>query len=299
MDFRTPRLDALAEQVIPADHFVLSSADARDTYFADTRMLDAKQLAHNRFRTNPRSLTDHLIEALALRGTEELLDLGCGNGFVLEHLRPHLTAGHITGLDIAPGVLEAARRRLAGVSTPCTWIEGSADDLSMLADSSFDRVMATYMAHYVPDLDRCFAEVRRVLRPGGRFLLTTDRPDSMVEMWDVHFASLRELDAPKHLFRATPKARISLGNGTEQLSPHFASVETRTWQDQLQFADADPFLAFYRGQNHCCASSAPGADLPAGFFTALEERVRDKVRAAIEEHGYFAVTKYTGTFVCS
>jgi hypothetical protein len=65
----------------------------------------------------------------------------------------------------------------------------------------------------------------------------------MVEMWDVHFASLRELDAPKHLFRATPKARISLGNGTEQLSPHFASVETRTWQDQLQFADADPFLA--------------------------------------------------------
>ncbi|MFD9688408.1 class I SAM-dependent methyltransferase [Kitasatospora sp. NPDC059088] len=299
MDFRTPGVDALAARVIPDQHFVLSADDARDVYFADTRMLDAKQLAHNRYRTNPRSLTDHLIEALCLRGTEELLDLGCGNGFVLEHIRPHLASGHIVGLDIAPGVLDAARHRLAGVATPCDWLEGSADDLSAFADSSFDRVTAIYMAHYVPDLPRCFTEVRRVLRPGGRFLLCTDRPDSMVEMWDVHYTAMREMNAPEHLFRATPKARISLTNGAEQLAPHFTSVETRTWQDQLQFADPEPFLAFYRGQNHCCASSKPGQDLPAEFFTELEERVRGKVQAAIDEDGYFALTKYTGAFICS
>jgi SAM-dependent methyltransferase len=299
VDFRTPDVDGLAARVVPDEHFVLTSADARDVYFATTRMLDAKQLAHNRFRTNPRSLTDHLIEALHLRGTEELLDLGCGNGFVLEHVRPHLAAGHIVGLDIAPGVLEAARRRLVGVATPCDFVEGSADDLSAFADGSFDRVMAVYMAHYVPDLPRCFTEVRRVLRPGGRFVLVTDRPDSMVEMWDVHFTAMRAMNAPEYLFRATPKARISLDNGAEQLAPHFASVQTLSWQDQLQFADPEPFLDFYRGQNHCCASSKPGEGLPPEFFTELEQRVGDLVQAAIDEAGYFALTKFTGAFICS
>ncbi|WP_327591365.1 class I SAM-dependent methyltransferase (plasmid) [Nonomuraea sp. NBC_00507] len=298
MDFRTPLLDRLATAVIPDQHFELSADDARDVYFTDTRMLDATQLAHHRYRTNPLALHDHLLQALDLRGTEELLDLGCGNGFLIEQIRPHLAAGHVVGLDIAPGVLAAARQRLTGVATPCDWVEGSADDLSMFTDRSFDRVMAVYMAHYVPDLQRCFAEVRRVLRPGGRFLLATDHPESMVEMYAVHFSALREMNAPRHLFRATPKARISLDNGAEQLTPHFAHVERRTWQDQLQFADPEPFLAFYRGHNYCCAASRPGRDLPAEFFTELEDRVRRKVQSVIRTSDYFALTKFTGTFVC-
>ena len=40
-------------------------------------------------------------------------------------------------------------------------------DLFTLSDNAFDRVMANYMIHYAPDLDRCFAEVARVLRPAG------------------------------------------------------------------------------------------------------------------------------------
>ncbi|WP_406152853.1 class I SAM-dependent methyltransferase [Streptomyces sp. NBC_01023] len=142
LDFRTTALEALALEVIPEEHFELRAEDARDSYFTDTSKLDAKQLAHDRFRTNPLALHDHL--------------------------------------------LEAARQRLDGVATPCEFVEGSADDLSAFATDSFDRVMAVYMAHYVTDLDACFAEVRRVLRPRGRFVLATDRTDSMVEMWNVH-----------------------------------------------------------------------------------------------------------------
>lgn len=299
MDFRTPELDALASVVIPEQHFELRAEDARDSYFTDTSKLDAKQLVHDRFRTNPQALHDHLIGALDLRGTEELLDLGCGNGEILARIRPYLAAGHLTAFDIAPAALEAARQRLDGVATPCEFVEGTADDLSVFANDSFDRVMAVYMAHYVTDLDACFAEVRRVLRPGGRFVLATDRTDSMVEMWNVHFAALRDMNAPEMLFRATPKGRISLSNGTGQLTPYFASVERVDWQDQLQFGKVDAFMAFYRSCNHCCASSKPGMDLPPAFFTELEERVHARVQAAIEKVGYFALTKYTGHFICS
>ncbi|MEV7959054.1 class I SAM-dependent methyltransferase [Streptomyces sp. NPDC088141] len=287
--------------MIPERYFELTAEDARDSYFTDTSKLDAKQLVHDRFRTNPLALHDHLIRALDLRGTEELLDLGCGNGEILARIRPYLAAGNLVAFDIAPAVLEAARQRLDGVATPCEFIEGSADDLSDFAGNSFDRVMAIYMAHYVTDLQACFAEVRRVLRPGGRFLVATDRPDSMVEMYDVHFAALRDMDAREDLFRATPKARISLENGAEQLAPHFAKVERVDWQDQLQFGKAEHFLAFYRSCNYCCASSnpGPGEALPPVFFTELEDRVHERVQAVIDETGYFALTKYTGHFICS
>ncbi|MEV6810105.1 hypothetical protein [Streptomyces sp. NPDC051132] len=57
-NFRTPELDALAQQVIPADHFTFSADTARDRFFNDTRMLDVKQDVHNRFRTNPTSMID-------------------------------------------------------------------------------------------------------------------------------------------------------------------------------------------------------------------------------------------------
>ncbi|MGW1939224.1 class I SAM-dependent methyltransferase [Streptomyces sp. CB03578] len=299
-DFRTPALDALAKEIIPEQHFVFSADTARERFFNDTRMLDVKQDVHNRFRTNPTSMVGYMINNLALAGTEDLLDLGCGNAFVLEHLRPHLADGTITGLDNAPAVLDAARARMHGTATPCTWIEGSADDLSMLGDDTFDRVMANYMIHYVPDLDRCFTEVRRVLRPGGLFQLTTDRPDSMLEMYQVHFNALKAMNAPTHLFKATPKGRLSLENGAPQLQKYFDRVKTVTWQDQLRFSDPDPFMRFYEvGHNHCCASSEPDERLDEAFFQELRRLVRAQVVEVIDAHGHFSVTKYTGSFLCS
>ncbi|WP_331765309.1 class I SAM-dependent methyltransferase (plasmid) [Streptomyces sp. NBC_01384] len=298
-DFRTPALDALAKKIIPGEHFEFSAETARDRFFNDSRMLVVKQWVHNVFRTNPTSMLEHMLGNLALTGTEDLLDLGCGNGFILEGLRPHLAGGSITGLDIAPAVLDAARQRLHGTATLCTWIEGSADDLSRLGDDSFNRVMANYMIHYVPDLDRCFTEVRRVMRPGGIFQLTTDRTDSMLEMYDVHFTALTAMDAPQDLFKASPKGRLSLANGAGLLGEHFEQVDTVTWQDQLRFTDPDPFMRFYEvGHNHCCASSEPDERLNDGFFRELRDRVRAQVTEAITTNGYFAVTKYTGSFLC-
>ncbi|MGA5284893.1 class I SAM-dependent methyltransferase [Streptomyces griseoincarnatus] len=285
----------------PDDFFRLSPADAASTYFADTRMLSGKQLTHYRFRTDPKTIIDHMVELLALKGSEDLLDLGCGDGFIAEGVRPHMAAGRIVGLDVAPGVLEAARERLFGVATRCEWLEGRADDLSRFADDSFDRVMANYMMHYVDDIDTCVADVRRVLRDGGRFILATDHPSSLREMHEVHFAALAEMNAPQRLFKASPKNRVSLENGQRYLSDHFAQVEVRRWQDPLRFSQPEPFLDFYASHNYCCAASAPGDPHTLGqdFFLELRERVRARVQQVIDHHGHFTVTKDTGAFVCS
>ncbi|MEE1735493.1 hypothetical protein PUR49_02940 [Streptomyces sp. BE147] len=141
--------------------------------------------------------------------------------------------------------------------------------------------------------------MRRVMRPGGIFQLTTDRPDSMLEMYDVHFAALRALDAPDDLFKATPKGRLSLDTGASQLAEHFEHVEKVTWQDQLRFTDTAPFMRFYEvGHNHCCASSVPDSRFDDGFYARLRGLVETEVLRRIQADGYFAVTKFTGSFLC-
>jgi ubiquinone/menaquinone biosynthesis C-methylase UbiE len=297
--YQTSELIERARDVIPSEHFVFSAETARDRFFKDDRMLVVKQRVHNEFRTNPDTIVDHLRACLDLSGDEDLLDLGCGNGFILEQLLPDLPSGQITGLDIAPAVIEAAAQKLAHAADRLTWIVSSADDLSMLANDSFDRVMANYMMHYVPDIASCFQQVRRVLRPGRKFLLSTDSVRSMLEMYEVHFAAMREMNAPARLFKATPKGRISLDNATARLKQQFDVVERVIYEDQLRFTEPDPFMEFYTiGHNYCCAASVPDDELPPEFLGELADRVRASVAERIASTGYFPITKLTGTLVC-
>ncbi|MFJ6088038.1 hypothetical protein ACIQI8_42430 [Streptomyces sp. NPDC092369] len=72
-----------------------------------------------------------------------------------------------------------------------------------------------------------------------------------------------------------------------------------TWQDQLHFTDPEPFMWFYEvGHNQCSASAEEDERLTEDFFTELRKRVRAQVIQAIATNGYFAVTKYTGSFLC-
>lgn len=299
VSFGDRSLDALADDVIPDDYFSFGLALLRDSIFDTDRMLKVKQRIFEQHRVSGTPLADHLLACLRLRGDEAVLDLGCGNGVQLEMLAPRLPRGRVVGLDVAPGVLEAARTRMREAEIDHELVVASADDLSMFADDSFDRVMANYMMHYVPDLDRCFEETRRVLRPGGRFLLTTNSTRSMVELYDLHFEALRRVDAPAYLFKASPKGRVSLENGAELVSGAFDRVELRRRPDVMRFTAPDPFLRFYSiGHNFCSASSKPDPALDQAFFDALLAEMRGLVEEVIARDGHLTVTKLTGTFVC-
>ncbi|MEU6828763.1 class I SAM-dependent methyltransferase [Nocardia beijingensis] len=297
--FGDPHLDKLAEKVIPTTHFEFDSALLRDSIFNTDRMLVVKQRIFEQYRVSGTPLAEHLLSCLQLTGDEALLDLGCGNGVQLEMVGRHLSSGRIVGLDIARGVLAAAHARLSRIGLDCELIESSADNLTMFATDSFDRVMANYMLHYVPDLGHCIAEVRRILRRGGRFVVTTNSTRSMVEMYDLHFEALRRLGAPEYLFKASPKGRISLENGEDLLSAQFDRVELRRRPDILEFRTVDPFLEFYAiGHNYCSAASRPDPVLDGAFFARLLDEIRSLAEHTIRTEGKLTITKLTGSFVC-
>jgi demethylmenaquinone methyltransferase / 2-methoxy-6-polyprenyl-1,4-benzoquinol methylase len=104
-----------------------------------------------------------LIRVLRPRPGETALDLACGTGLILDRLALRPGSGAVVGLDVNRTMLaEAVRRR-----PPRRLVAGTAERLPF-RDGSFDLVTGGYLLKYV-NLDRLASEVRRVLKPGGRF----------------------------------------------------------------------------------------------------------------------------------
>jgi SAM-dependent methyltransferase len=117
-----------------------------------------------------------------LNAGERVLDLGSGAGTdSLVSAQMVGPDGAVTGIDMTPEMVDKARRAAGemGVSN-VTFVEGEADRLPF-DDASFDVVISNGVVDLIPDKDAVFAELHRVLEPGGRIQLadvTIQRPVS-------------------------------------------------------------------------------------------------------------------------
>jgi ubiquinone/menaquinone biosynthesis C-methylase UbiE len=113
-----------------------------------------------------------LVELADLRHGERVLDVACGTGVVARLAAQQVgTTGEVTGLDLNAGMLLVARSLPAPPRAPVTWVEGSA--LAMpLPDASFDVVLCQQGFQFFPDQRAGLHEMKRVLVPGGRVLLS-------------------------------------------------------------------------------------------------------------------------------
>ncbi|MFI6530650.1 class I SAM-dependent methyltransferase [Streptomyces uncialis] len=111
---------------------------------------------------------------LALAGEvagRRILDAGCGSGALFAALRDR--GAVVSGFDTSAGMLELARQRLGGGAELQVADLGSA---LPYADDTFDDVVASLVLHYLEDWGPALAELRRVLRPGGRLIASVDHP---------------------------------------------------------------------------------------------------------------------------
>ena len=120
-------------------------------------------------------LADNLIDVALLQPGEHVLDVGCGTGVVTrlaaERVGPD---GSVTGLDLNPGMLAVARS-VASPELNITWREASAESMP-LPDAGFDVVLCQLSLQFVPDRKAAVSEMHRVLRPGGRLVITVPGP---------------------------------------------------------------------------------------------------------------------------
>jgi demethylmenaquinone methyltransferase/2-methoxy-6-polyprenyl-1,4-benzoquinol methylase len=107
-----------------------------------------------------------LVDAVAPRAGERVLDVATGTGMVAAELRARADCA-VVGLDQSPEMLSRARARFAGEGARVELVEGHAEELPF-ADESFDALTFTYLLRYVDDPPATMIELARVVRPGGR-----------------------------------------------------------------------------------------------------------------------------------
>jgi len=100
-----------------------------------------------------------------------ILDAGCGSGPLSAALRDR--GAVVTGIDASAGMLALARRRLG---EDAALHRGDLSDRLPFADGAFDDVVASLVLHYLEDWGPTLAEMRRVLRPGGRLIASVEHP---------------------------------------------------------------------------------------------------------------------------
>lgn len=124
-------------------------------------------------------LYDHVASGAVLWG-KDVLEVGCGRGggasFVFQQHRPR----SLTGLDFSTAAIRFCQRRYPAPGL--RFVPGDAEALPF-PDQSFDAVINVESSHCYPSFERFLAEVRRVLRPGGRLLYADFRPREQLAAW--------------------------------------------------------------------------------------------------------------------
>lgn len=116
--------------------------------------------------------TKEMVKALDPNSGERILDIGSGIGGPARWIASHFGC-HVTGIDLTRAFCEAAvaLNRETGLADRVTIVNGSALDLPF-ADASFDRAYSQNVVMNIADKPRFYREARRVLKPGGRLVLS-------------------------------------------------------------------------------------------------------------------------------
>ncbi|TYO98938.1 demethylmenaquinone methyltransferase/2-methoxy-6-polyprenyl-1,4-benzoquinol methylase [Geothermobacter ehrlichii] len=129
-----------------------------------------------------RRFREKTLEHMAFAPGDRILDVGCGTGsltlLIAERLQP---PGEVIGIDAAPRMIDIACRKAARRKVPARFFAGVAEKLEF-ADASFDLVVNSMFTHHIDTelKQRAFAEMHRVLRPGGRLVTAdVDRPTTL------------------------------------------------------------------------------------------------------------------------
>jgi ubiquinone/menaquinone biosynthesis C-methylase UbiE len=111
-----------------------------------------------------------LAEQADVQPGQRVLEIGCGTGSLLVLLKQRQPGAEIIGLDPDTAALDIGRRKARRAGLSVRLDNGFADELPY-PDGTFDRVLSSFMFHHLSRSvkEATLAEVRRVLKPGGRF----------------------------------------------------------------------------------------------------------------------------------
>jgi ubiquinone/menaquinone biosynthesis C-methylase UbiE len=154
---------------------------------------------------------DELVSHLEPRRGEAWLDVATGTGEVA--LRAARAGARVSGLDLAPGLLDQARSKAAAEGLDVAWTVGDAQNLPY-PDASFDVVASNFGVIFAPEPEAAARELARVCRSGGRLGLTAWEPNEGLHCVYARFAE-EETEDPSERWGEQESVEALLGDAFE------------------------------------------------------------------------------------
>jgi SAM-dependent methyltransferase len=228
-------------------------------------------------------VAEHVVDVAAPVAGEAVLDVACGTGNAA--LLAAARGARVTGVDLAPRLLEVAVRRAyeEGV-TDATWLEGDAEDLPV-GDDTFDVVLSVFGVIFAGDARAAGAELVRATRPGGRIVLSAWLPHGPVaevirlaRVADDELQADRARRAPRMDWADVATLQDLLPGAEVHVSEHaaaFTAPSPRAWVDAqdehhpswLALRSALPADRYATLLEEATRSLAAGNEDPAAFLT--------------------------------
>lgn len=252
----------------------MSIADKKvvQNQYATSARLETRISIHEKYSRNKQPFGTWIVSHYDLQPGEKVLELGCGTGSMWQGVI--LPEGcHVTLTDLSAGMLETARQNTARLHADYAVCDAMALPYE---DNAFDVVIANMMLYHVPDIARALREIRRVLKPEGRFFAATTGEHGAVE------AVLDMLHLP-----CSVNHRFTLQNGTAQLQEQFADVRIMRRDDALDVTVLADLISYLRSMQG---------------MTILADIPDDKLMNVFNSHmkdGVLSLPKEYGLFICS
>lgn len=254
-----------------------------DHYADDQRLAARQRLWATSRREPPFELIPWVLDRaeLSAGGTDVVLDLGCGNGRFLDALSDRGHAGRRVGGDLSYGML-------AGLDGDVSRVQLDAEGLPF-ADDAFGVVVCAHMLYHVQDRRRAALECRRVLRPGGRLVATTNGPSNIIELIEMVERAAGggwRMVMPHH-------ERFGMHNGAEQLVAAFDDIQRYDCPvNQTIVTDPDAVADYVASMDDLWG------DQVAVPWSEVVAEVRAVAARTIERDGEIRLTNAVGAFVC-
>ncbi len=254
--------------------------------YRNSSNLKARIELHGRFSTNPADWFRWVFDHFQTGPQANILELGSGSGRLWLRNKERLPQGwNIILSDSSAGMIDDAQKTLRDVPHPFDYRQIDAQELPF-PDESFDAVIANHMLYHVPDRQKAFSEIQRVLKPGARLFAATNGENHMLDLDSL----MNEIhpDIEKHIDVRFNTRCFNLENGAAQLEPWFKCMEIYPYLDSLRVTEAAPLAAYV-----CSMLDAAAA----AKLNISHEKLERFFQERIEKKGAILIRKSTGMFV--
>ena len=155
------------------------------------------------------SFTAKVLDAAAMEDGETLLDVGAGTGSLLLLAKQRFPRSRVIGIEPDPRMRQRAQAKIEHAKLAVELVSSTAQALP-LPSASIDLVVSSLVFHHLPSTEKglALAEIRRVLKPDGRFLLADIGPPDTSWLW-VFFALVQALRVPEaHTLRDNIEGKL-------------------------------------------------------------------------------------------